>query len=300
MKPVNIVLASAFCSFFFLALTGCSKSDVPKTAPSPSTSKRPPLPEEKPPFTREKLKNLAEYRNIDFSKMSYNENDSKIFAKTLLTAYWSASKESPEWAASDLFDDVFAETDTFRRQDLAKNHKTEAEAFISESRKFSPLAIRLSAQDALVRIERYDEKEKGFRVFLSDPFNFNFSLKRRKGETVLYPSFLSMKSTEGFAYYKPKDEEEARKIEAALSSSRSGDRTAVPVIVYSRVVGTYRDDSTYGRDDSRRQSLFFYIAVDGIAVQAPKADETLFNLGLDQLGAPIWADKATLRKINGS
>lgn len=300
MKLVNITLASVFCSLFFLALTGCSKNDAPKTAPSPSTSKRAALPEEKPPFTREKLKNLADYRTIDASSMSFNEAEAKVYGKTLLTAYWSASKESPEWAASDLFDDVFAEADTFRRQDLAKTHKTDAEAFIAESRKFSPLAFRLSAQDAIVRIERYDEKEKGFQVYLGDAFGFNFSLKRTKGNMTLYPSFLNMKSTKGFAFYKPKDEAEARKIEAALSSSRSGDRTAVPVIAYSRVVGTYRNDSADSRGDSRSQQLFFYIAVDGIAVQAPKTGETLFTLGIDQLDAPIWADKETLRRINGS
>jgi hypothetical protein len=288
MKPVYVVLAPVFCSLFFLILTGCSKSDAPKAASSPSTSKSSTSLEPAPPFVREKLKNLADYRMIDVLTKPNNEKDSKALGKPLLAAYWSASKESPEWAASDLFDEVFAERDTFRRKDLAKNRQAEAEAFIAESRKFSPLAFQLPAPKGIVNIGPYDEKEKGYRVYISDEATYVLGIIRKGDSFNMYPSFFC--TNKGNIYYKPKDEAEARKVEAALSLDRSGDRTVVPVIVYGRVVGTHRD----GRQ------LSFYVAVDGIAIQAPKTGETLFTLGLDQLGSAIWTDKDTLRKINGS
>ena len=297
MKPVNIVLAPVFCSLFFLALTGCSKSDAPKTAPSPSTSKRPPLPEEKPPFTREKLKEISAYRTVDVSPRTIPVNQEKAFAKTMLTLYWSASKESADLAAGDLFDDVFAESDIFRRQDLAKKYTAEAEAFISESRKFSPVAFPLPAKSSKVRVLQYDPQEKRFALNIFEDI-VDFYMPRAKGGRTLSATFTQINTTLEQIYYKPKDETEARRIEASLAASRDGGSTDVPVIAYGRVVATKREESTRGGGNDRIQHLTFYIVVDGLAIQAPKTGETMFTLGADELGKKIFFDLSPGKKYS--
>ncbi|WP_199099032.1 hypothetical protein [Dyella sp. ASV21] len=282
------------CLLSAALLAGCGKHDAPaNTGPGASASGDSSIPASTPTAPeRREAKAMDAYELIDLSPPSFPDPVYLGLIKQVRSAFWSAAPKDMDRLAFDYLSDYRAETDTFKRADIAKSHAAELDQAYSDAQQRHDYAVRTNS---LMQVFPYDAATGGFKVlFASDDERTVVGVFRSTGNQHPYGTWsfrfvgIPREMTGHEAVYKPKDEAEARAIEAALSAQRSaGDGS---VNVFAQYEGhPLATIASPAKDD------IIIFGIDAITAVDRKTGKTLMTLGGKELG-PIEVKCSSTRK----
>lgn len=281
------------CLLAAAVLAACGRHDAPAgaaptaAAPTHSEAGAPTAPE------RRNAKPMDAYELIDLSPSSYPEPVYQGLIRQVRAAFWSAAPKDMDKLAYDYIDAYRQENDSFKRTDIVKSHAAELEQSYSTARQRQDYAVRTSS---LMQVYPYDTATGTFKIaFSTDGESSSIGVFKNTGNPHPYGAwnfrFVGIPAmTAGTSYaYHPKNEDEARAIEATLASQRSaGGGDWVPVLAQyeGHTLGTIWGP---GKDDT------VILGVDAITAVDRKTGKPLFTLGGQELG-PIEVKCSTTRK----
>lgn len=276
-----------------LGLVGCGQKDIESevvTKSNGSDVKRAYLKrEDLQPF--EKYIPLVEVRSYQIDSPEH-----KKMIDGYRNLYWASTPINYELLAYDFVEGYADELDAFKKKDMISNNKAKLEAIYNNFPKNKYFALK---RNSYVGFHKYSEKYKGFVVSL-DHFKEGINDRERlvkiaekvtgrsRDANELYwtLSIVGQRNTEAEhgnedEYYKvdrfvyvPKNDEEARLIEAELSSPTAEDD--IDQILLGRAVGSraYRENYAYA-------PIFM---IDGVALVNNKSNKVLFTISSKELG----------------
>ncbi len=280
-----------------LGLVGCGQKDIESevvTKSNGSDVKRAYLKrEDLQPF--EKYIPLVEVRNYQI-----NSPEHQKMMDGYRNLYWSATPANYELLAYDFLDGYADELDTFKKKDMLSINKAKLDAVYDNFPKNKYFAIKRNKYGTF---QKYSEKDKGFPYtlgFVKEGINDYESLVKiaeketsRSREVEQFYWTLSIAgqiNTEIDIYnkerdqwdhdkrvvfvYVPKNDEEARLIEAELSSPNAKDN--IDQVFLGRAVASrfYKENKAYA-------PIFM---IDGVALVNNKTNKVLFTISKKELG----------------
>ncbi|WP_430391570.1 hypothetical protein [Dyella sp. 20L07] len=258
MNPTRSLLP---CLLAATLLVACGKpgSDATSSTPAPSTaaassSDAPTAPE------RREAKALADYQLIDLSPGTYPQNVYLGLIDQVRAAFWSGTAKQLDKLAYDYSPDYRHETDTFKRSDMLKTLTPELDRDYVSAQSRHDYAVRTSQ---LMYIYPYDASLGGFKLaFASADEKQGVGIFKNAGERHLEGSWTfrfigipPMSAGKSYVYH-PKDQDEARALEAVLASQRNQGNEAVLTYaqyngdVIGAIWGPMNDDSALLRVDA--------------------------------------------------
>lgn len=202
--------------------------------------------------------------------------------------YWSSAPINYELLAYDYLDGYADETDTFKKKDIVKANKEKLDAIYQSIPKNKYFAVQ---GNGIMSYTKFNDQDKGFNLFLSAKEYMNdgdlaFQLAekdvRNNRPNQLYYSISiagqrntevdELKRRDNFLYI-PKNEDEARTIEAELSEPDA--QNNIKHVYLGRSIGARFDgNNTY--------SPIFMI--DGISLVNQKTGKVIYTVDKTQLG----------------
>nr|WP_199039632.1 hypothetical protein [Dyella sp. ASV24] len=281
------------CLLAAAVLAACGKHDAPASAAS--TAAAPAHNEASAPAAPERrdAKPMDAYELIDLSPSSYPEPVYQGLIRQVRAAFWSAAPKDMDKLAYDYVDAYRQENDSFKRADIVKAHATELEQDLATAQQRRDYAVRNSS---LMQVYPYDAATGSFKIaFSTDGESSGIGVFKNAGNPHPYGAWNfrfvgipTMASGKSYAYH-PKNEDEARAIEAILASQRSaggGDWITVLTQYEGHTLGTIPGP---GKDDA------VILGIDAITAVDRKTGKPLFSLGGKDLG-PIEVKCSTTRK----
>lgn len=242
---------------------------------------------------RESLQPFEKYLPLDRTRTYViGSPEHQKLVESYRNLYWSSAKIDYELLAYDFIDGYADEEDAFKKKDLIKVNKEKLDDIYKNLPKDKYFAVR---RNDLIALSKYSEEEKGFPVgfYGKEGLNQDTLIKiaekadpqkpngRGYGKQSYYTmNIVGVMNTEkedwrkrsSFVYI-PKNEDEARLIEAQLSDPAAEEN--VDQIFLGRSIGT-----TLGQN-SAYTSIFM---VDGIALVNHKTGKVIFTISEKELG----------------
>lgn len=284
MKSHQIAILSAAV----VALCACGqKQPGAEASASAAASAAAAAASAEPAVKREPM--LARDAYIDLNTNALVEGDANIAATTAgyRAIYWSRAKRDDELLAFDYLSAYRDEPDSFKRADLIKANKAQLDAAFTAVQANNHFAI-ISQRTTWMHVEHYDPKSKDFKFGLN--WEAGQALRWSKpAAPKTFPDFWSLWVLGGSMHgnggaslpaYQPKDEAEARAIEARLSvlGNQSGGAVNVETVLLGHTVG------------SGKYELENYVGlfvVDAVIAISPVDHQPLFTLDMRQLGQTV-------------
>jgi|GEM_PF-6574616 len=289
MKAHQIALLSAAV----LALCACGQkhpgadalaNGSANAAANPSASA---APSAEPAVKREPM--LARAAYIDVNTNELVEGDANIAATTAgyRAIYWSRAKRDDDLLAFDYLSAYRDEPDSFKRADLIKANKTQLDATFTAVQANNHFAI-VSKRTTWMRIEHYDPKSQDFKFGLN--WEAGQGLRWSKpAAPKTFPNVWALWVLGGSLHgngdapppsYHPRDESEARAVEARLAvlGNPSSGAVDVETVLLGHTVGSAK----YQLEDY--VGLF---VVDAVIAISPADHQPLFTLDMRQLGQTV-------------
>ncbi|WP_114240414.1 hypothetical protein [Dyella sp. C9] len=228
MQPNRLALP---CLLATALLAGCGKttSDAASTASTATT----PAPSGDAPTAPERrdAKALDAYQLIDLSPALYSTAEYTSLSTQVRAAFWSGTPKQLDKLAYDYITDYRHEPDSFKRSDMLKTLTPELEHDYADAQARQDYAVRTNT---LMQVYPYDAALGGFRVsFASNEEGSAVGIFRNAGtphnEGAWRFRFIGVPVSgpgKDFIYH-PRDEAEARAIEATLAAQRSRDGDSV-------------------------------------------------------------------------
>jgi hypothetical protein len=270
--------------FIAATLIACGKSnDSAKTSEQETETSQ----EVKAPtLTREALLPIEKYIPVTMGRVNEGEQLNTQNAN-MRALFWNGAPLDYEALANDFIPEYKDEVDSFKRSDIAKANKAQLDAAYLNARKSHYFSVTLGSK--LGHIQKYDPVTKGFHAYaldISDDMVYQWPRPEGKGKS--YNGFWGVRFLGADPVdYMPGDEQEARKIEAALSQRRGGaDEYNSAVVVYGRVVGYNKKE--FEGDKVRLVAL---LRVDGISYVDPKTNEVLLTVDKKTLPKEVKFDR---------
>lgn len=269
--------------FAAVVLTACGKSGDGSKA-SPPASAAPIATKESSvyEFKREALLSLDKYAKVNRSRGYWLSNDEAIERENSLYrgAFWSGAKADYDLLAYDFLPEYRKEKDTFKRLDIVKANQDRLDAAYKEAQKNKHYALYFDNENT-VTVGRYDPVKKGFEVgFGIDEYNAYLWNKPNEGkgerEQWGFQIFgAAFTANDNRVWFIPKNEDEARKIEEALSAHRGGnDRAFFPASYLGHVVASDTKPGPFNPYSA-------LMVLDGVAIHQPKSGEVIFTVALE-------------------
>ncbi|QNK01259.1 hypothetical protein [Dyella telluris] len=282
---------SLLCSLFAVAvLAGCSHHEStaaqPDATTAATTSDTPTEPDRRAP------KPLEAYELINLSQASIPEPIYLGLIRQFRAAYWSVTPKDADRLAFDYLPEYRAETDSFKRADIARLHASELDQAYGDAQQRHDYAVRTQS---LIQVFPYDAATGGFKVlFSTDDERSAVGVFRDVGNRHPYGAWsfrfvgIPRVASGHEAIYKPRDETEARAIEAALAAQRDAGQGSINA--YAQYEGhALATMASASRDDT----IFF--GIDAITAVDRKTGKPLLTIGGKALG-PIDIKCSTTRK----
>jgi hypothetical protein len=269
------------CLLAIALLSACGKpandaaASAPTSAATTASNSAPTAPD------RREARALADYQLIDLSPNLFPQDVYQRLIGQVRAAFWSGTPKQLDKLAYDYSLDYRHETDTFKRNDLLKTLAPELERDYTEAQGHRDYAVRTNL---LMQIYPYDAALGGFKLGMgSGGEQQGVGIFKNAGErhtegswTFRFVGIPLMPPGKTYVY-RPKDEAEAKAIEAVLASQRNhgGD----DVLAYAQydghvlgaIWGPMNDDVT----------LF---GVDAVTAVDRKTGKPLLTLGGKDLG----------------
>lgn len=288
MKPVTLLVP---CLLSVALLAACGKSEGPSTVSTAPSAAAPASDAPTAPERRE-AKPLAAYALIDLSPNLYPQNVYLSLMQQARAAYWSGMDKDLAQLAYDYSEAYRAESDSFKRADLLKTQSAQLEQAYAQAQQQHDYAVRTSS---IMQIYPYDATLKGFKLaFSSDDERTQIGVFKNAGQphnqgawNFRFVGIPVPGPNQSFIYH-PRDEDEARAIEAVLAPQRrdGGDSVNVFAQYEGHVLGGIHSPNN---DDV---ALF---GVDAITAVDRKSGKPLLTLGGQALG-PIEVKCDSTRK----
>lgn len=239
---MHLIKQSQLCGATLLAaiaLAGCGKSESPATG-APEASAPASAPSQNT-LTRRAEDAKRRYVPLDLSPNSWELDAYQPVYELVRNIYWSGSAKNLEKLAEDFSPEYRHEKDSFKRADLLKSLTPQLEQAYAAAQGQKDFTIK-SRQS--VSISPYDAASGGFAV------SFNYEAERQgeglrkddeNGSGRWHFRYIGVPA-QG-ALYKPRDEQEARAIEAALTSQRRNEKDSVSATAQyaGHVLGSLND-----------------------------------------------------------
>ncbi|WP_130618077.1 hypothetical protein [Dyella amyloliquefaciens] len=271
-------------------LAGCGQHESSTAQPDASSASTPSHSQSGP--ERRAAKPMDAYEVIDLSPASFPEPTYLELIRQVRAAYWSATPKDTAALAFDYLADYRAETDSFKRADIAKAHASELDQAYGDAQQRHDYAVRTRS---LMQVFPYDASTGGFKVlFSSDDERSAVGVFKSVGNRHPYGAWsfrfvgIPRVASGHEAIYKPKDEAEARAIEAALAAQR--DASGGSINVYAQYEGhPLATISSPAHDDT------IIFGIDAITAVDRKTGKPLLTINGKDLG-PIDIKCSTTRK----
>jgi hypothetical protein len=285
MKPHQIaVLCGAV-----VALCACGQKKPEASAPSASAAA-----DAEPAVKREPMLARAAYIDVDTNRLV--EGDARIAATTAgyRAIYWSRAKRDDELLAFDHLAAYRDEPDSFKRADLIKANKAPLDSAWAAAQANNHFAL-VSTRTSWMRVEHYDPKARNFKFALNWEVGQALSWNKPAAPKT-FPDNWSLWVLGGSLHgnagvpppsYQPRDEAEARAIEARLAAA--GDPSGGAVDVQTVLLG-----HTVGSAKYQLSNYVGLFVVDAVIAISPADQQPLFTLDMRQLGqlVPVKNDDA--------
>lgn len=239
-----------------------------------------------PTVARANLEPMEKYNAIELDRTANGDREIAQVNAQFMQAYWSAAELKYDTLAYDLLKDYRLEKDTFKRKDIVNANKEMLDSAHQEFKGKTLFAITVN--DGAVTVSKYDSEAKGFEVrLIRDEDRYTTWQKPNEGKERPDPAWglrliggnLSSNYNAPKIYYRPQNEEEARRIESMLSSMRRNNETVISV------ASTYLGRAVAGIEaPDFNQTNLALVVIDGVAIKNPKSGETVFTLSKEELG----------------
>lgn len=286
-----------------ISLTACSKKDGENLVISSATAAVAPdnsrgITKDKygnPIFSRKPLLPLNRYVMIDRSQDSQVRDDDEKVYSIYRNAFWAGvSSPDHDLLAYDFLKEVRTESDTFKRQDLAKQNRTKLTAAYQSASSNKLFAV-YNPVDKETSVGKFDPALKGFplgfNIDQKDGFGWKKPNEGNQAERQWGIVLVGADSGMGTAsVYIPKDNAEARTIESKLATLRKGgDYVRLPTYYIGHIAAAVTDP---GPSDFHAGIL----VVDGVAVADPQTKEVLFTFDLNSRGKTVEATSFEIKR----
>lgn len=283
---------SLICMIAVSGLAGCGEKESAKPAtpaasakadaPTAAVSSRPTLPQ----FPRGALAARDQYTPLAIGERAEGEKAIEQMSKGYIQLAWSSAKRDDAQLAYDTLPEYRREKDTFKQSDIIKANASKLDETFNENHGKNKFALDLTKYN--VAIEKYDVEKKGFSVWPRQIEDDWTGLgKPNEGQLHPEPAWgarivgLPNPDTENKLFYKPKDENEARELESALSTFRTSYASREASEAKIKVLG--HTVATIPAPDNKNVQLALFV-VDGIEFIHPTTKKVLFTMDRDQIG----------------
>lgn len=187
---------------------------------------------------REAVLPLERYTVLNQSKNFHTENEAETAQVEAVyrNVFWAGHKREEDLLASDFLPEVRAESDSFKRGDIAKQNQARLDAAYAEAQKQKHYAMLIDS-DYPVSVGPYNPEKKGFQLSFGVRETAYFGWDKPSGSGNRYNGAWAVHLAgtdvpEEARWYIPKDETEARQIESSLSKLRGDPSNSVYVPTY--------------------------------------------------------------------
>ncbi|WP_144636797.1 hypothetical protein [Bordetella genomosp. 13] len=294
MKTTSLIVACGIAA----VLAGCDKAQTPAQA-QPTAAPAPAQPAAASPAPAAKTADGTlprrpdaerAYTLLDLSRQNMPEPVFDALSGQLRDAYWAGAAKDLPALAQDYSPAYRKEQDSFKRADILKELTPQLEAAYAEAQKRKDYAVRV-LQTAWVA--PYDAQKGGFEVTpLESGEQSTMTLRKSMRDNVnaIWETvFVGTLPAAASFLYKPRDEAEARRVEAALAPQRAhGKDTVRATLQYQgQVLGAAPAKNGY--------SYRVFLGVDAITLNDGKTGQPLFTIPGSALG-PIKTECASTRE----
>ena len=245
---------------------------------------------------RQPLLPFERYTVLDQSKhfRTNNQAETTQVEQLYRNVFWAGAGRDDDLLAYDFLPEVRAENDAFKRADIVKARRAELDAAYAEAKKQKHYALYLD-RDFLMSIGPYDAQKKGFLVDTGIRGDIAYGWpKPKEHEHNAHASwmieFAGTGLPENLRWYIPKDEAEARKLEASLSKLRSNPASTVDLPGY--YFGHIADLAS--RPEKHQYNAL--LVVDGIAVTDPATRQPLLTMDFHALQPKAIVREASIKQ----
>lgn len=247
-------------------------------------------------LARQPLLPFERYIVLDQSKNFRTKDQAETTAveKLYRNVFWAGAERDYDLLAYDFLPEVRAEKDAFKRADIVKTRHAELDAAYAEAKKHRHYALYLD-RDSLMSIGPYDAQKKGFRV--STGIRGDMAYGWSKPEDHAHNEhanwmveFAGSGVAEDLRWYIPKDEADARKLEASLSKLRSNPSATVDLPGY--YFGHIADLASR----PEKQQYDALLVVDGIAVTDPQTRQPLLTMDFHAIEPKASVREPSIKK----
>ena len=272
-----------------LSILGCNKQDASVETRTDDAGNKTKV----ATLDREELKPYEQYTEYsEHRPVGEDTPEYKKFIDGMRNFYWSSAPINYEILAYDYIDGYATETDSFKRKDLISVNKNKLDEIYKNLPKNKYFSVQ---RPSLITFNKYDEAIKGFVVQVNAvegrnsgdmSYTSNVRAPRDKYQFRTISTVGQMntqtddwKKSQSFTYI-PKNEEEARQIEAELSDPLAEQN--LKELFLGRTIGVKEDPSNF--------AVAPIFMIDGIALVNAKTNKLIFRISKNELG-----DKYTIQ-----
>ena len=245
---------------------------------------------------RQPLLPFERYTVLDQSKNFRTKDQAETTAVETLyrKVFWAGAQRDDDLLAYDFLPEVRAEKDAFKRADIVKTKHAELDAAYAEAKKQKHYALYLD-RDSLMSIGPYDAAKKGYPVSTGIRGDMAYGWSKPKEHehnehATWMVEFAGSGVAEELRWYIPKNEDEARQLEASLSKLRSNPSSTVDLPGY--YFGHIADLASR----PEKQQYNALLVVDGIAVTDPTTRQPLLTMDFHAIEPKAVVREASIKK----
>ncbi len=245
---------------------------------------------------RQPLLPFERYTVLDQSRnfRTKDQAETTQVEKLYRNVFWAGAVRDDDLLAYDFLPEVRAEKDAFKRADIVKAKRAELDTAYAEARKQKHYALYLD-RDFLMSIGPYDAQKKGFPVSTGIRGDMAYGWSKPKehahNEHASWMiEFAGSDLPENLGWYIPRDEAEARQLEASLSKLRSNPSSTVDLPGY--YFGHIADLASR----PQKQQYNALLVVDGIAVTDPATRQPLLTMDFHALQPKAVVHESSIKE----